>query len=162
MALWGDLNAILNRLVAAGTISRFWTNLGKQSPPCPMSSSGCRVSWTTRAPKRSARPWRRTSAPSRRGRDRHGQSRGVVGPGGSFLTVDPQPKETDLGPTGRRHLARRMADTKGTGGRFVRKDSSWHCDGRRLGGPTGDGGFKAELDAIISTSPSPARGLIAP
>ncbi|HEX2510298.1 MAG TPA: hypothetical protein VHK66_07225 [Microvirga sp.] len=32
MALWGDLNAILNRLVAAGTISRFWTNLGKQSP----------------------------------------------------------------------------------------------------------------------------------
>lgn len=32
MALWGDLNAVLNRLVAAGVISRFWTNLGRREP----------------------------------------------------------------------------------------------------------------------------------
>ena len=32
MALWGDLNAILNRLVATGVISRFWTNLSRREP----------------------------------------------------------------------------------------------------------------------------------
>lgn len=32
MALWGDLNSILNRLVAAGVIARFWTNLGRREP----------------------------------------------------------------------------------------------------------------------------------
>ncbi|HEV2557348.1 MAG TPA: hypothetical protein VGU45_01855 [Microvirga sp.] len=32
MALWGDLNAILNRLVSAGVIARFWTNLGQRQP----------------------------------------------------------------------------------------------------------------------------------
>ncbi len=32
MALWGDLNAILNRLVAAGVIARFWTNLSRREP----------------------------------------------------------------------------------------------------------------------------------
>lgn len=32
MALWGDLNAALNRLVTAGTIARYWTNLGQRKP----------------------------------------------------------------------------------------------------------------------------------
>ncbi len=32
MALWGDVNVVLNRLVAAGLISRFGTNLGERGP----------------------------------------------------------------------------------------------------------------------------------
>ena len=33
MALWGDVNVALNRLVAAGVIARFWTNLAARRPP---------------------------------------------------------------------------------------------------------------------------------
>jgi hypothetical protein len=32
MALWGDVNVALNRLVAAGVINRFWTNLAARQP----------------------------------------------------------------------------------------------------------------------------------
>ena len=32
MALWGDVNVALNRLVAAGVIARFWTNLAARQP----------------------------------------------------------------------------------------------------------------------------------
>lgn len=49
MALWGDLNAILNRLVSAGVIARFWTNLGERQalpalhvvvwPPAPVDDA---------------------------------------------------------------------------------------------------------------------------
>ncbi len=31
MALWGDINVALNRLVAQGVIARFWTNLGDRN-----------------------------------------------------------------------------------------------------------------------------------
>ena len=50
MALWGDVNVALNRLVAAGVIARFWTNLGARkpllalhvvvAPPAPLDSAG--------------------------------------------------------------------------------------------------------------------------
>jgi hypothetical protein len=33
MASWGDINAVLNRLVREGTITAFWTNLGGTKPP---------------------------------------------------------------------------------------------------------------------------------
>jgi hypothetical protein len=32
MALWGEVNVALNRLVAAGVIERFWTNLAARDP----------------------------------------------------------------------------------------------------------------------------------
>ena len=32
MALWGEVNVALNRLVAAGVIERFWTNLSARKP----------------------------------------------------------------------------------------------------------------------------------
>ena len=32
MALWGEVNVALNRLVAAGVIERFWTNLAARKP----------------------------------------------------------------------------------------------------------------------------------
>jgi hypothetical protein len=32
MALWGEVNVALNRLVAAGVIKRFWTNLAARNP----------------------------------------------------------------------------------------------------------------------------------
>jgi hypothetical protein len=32
MALWGEVNVALNRLVAAGVITRFWTNLAARKP----------------------------------------------------------------------------------------------------------------------------------
>ena len=50
MALWGDVNVVLNRLVAAGVIGRFWTNLAARrpllalhvvvSPPAPVDNEG--------------------------------------------------------------------------------------------------------------------------
>ena len=50
MALWGDVNVALNRLVAAGVIARFWTNLAARrpllalhvvvAPPAPVDSEG--------------------------------------------------------------------------------------------------------------------------
>ncbi len=50
MALWGEVNLTLNRLVAAGVIRRFWTNLASRkplvalhvtvSPPSPVDSDG--------------------------------------------------------------------------------------------------------------------------
>ena len=33
MASWGDINAVLNRLVREGTIAGFWTNLGEAPTP---------------------------------------------------------------------------------------------------------------------------------
>jgi hypothetical protein len=32
MALWGEVNVALNRLVAEGVIKRFWTNLAARKP----------------------------------------------------------------------------------------------------------------------------------
>jgi hypothetical protein len=50
MALWGEVNVALNRLVGAGVIKRFWTNLAARnplatlhvivSPPEPVDSEG--------------------------------------------------------------------------------------------------------------------------
>jgi hypothetical protein len=61
MALWGDLNAILNRLVAAGVIARFWTNLSKREPlvalqvivwpPGPVDEAGAEAIRSTVAEK---------------------------------------------------------------------------------------------------------------
>lgn len=33
MTSWGDINQVLNRLMSAGIIVRFWTNLGEQRTP---------------------------------------------------------------------------------------------------------------------------------
>lgn len=33
MTSWGDINKVLNRLVSAGVIVRFWTNLGEPRTP---------------------------------------------------------------------------------------------------------------------------------
>jgi hypothetical protein len=61
MALWGDLNAILNRLVAAGVIARFWTNLSRREPlaalqvivwpPGPVDEAGAEAIRSTVAEK---------------------------------------------------------------------------------------------------------------
>ena len=50
MALWGEVNVALNRLVSAGVIERFWTNLAARnpvvglhvivSPPAPVDPEG--------------------------------------------------------------------------------------------------------------------------
>jgi hypothetical protein len=33
MARWGDINAVLNRLVREEVVAGFWTNLGEPAPP---------------------------------------------------------------------------------------------------------------------------------
>jgi hypothetical protein len=33
MASWGDINAVLNRLVREEVVAGFWTNLGEPAPP---------------------------------------------------------------------------------------------------------------------------------
>ena len=53
MALWGEVNVALNRLVAAGVIQRFWTNLADRkpllalhvvvSPPQPVDGTGAEL-----------------------------------------------------------------------------------------------------------------------